>query len=59
MTALERAALALYNSRKAYLKFPPHGLDCQGAYYILRDVPVLRAFRNACAEHIKKARKRK
>ena len=37
MTALERAALTLYNSRKAYLKYKPNGFDCQGAYYILRD----------------------
>ena len=55
MTALERAALTLYNSRKAYLKYKPNGFDCQGAYYILRDSRVLRTFRKLCAQHIKKA----
>jgi len=48
---LERAAMRLWNSRKAYLKASPHGWDCQGKYWIIRDTAPMREFRRACVAH--------
>lgn len=48
---LERATMRLWNSRRAYLKYPPHGFDCEGEYWILRNTTVIKAWRKACTDH--------
>ena len=63
MTAKQRdrlalASLALWNSRKAYLQHSPHGLDCQGEYYILRaNIRAFQEWRRACAAAKREKRK--
>lgn len=44
-----KAAMRLWNSRRAYLQRSPHGLDCEGEYWIVRDTAPMREYRRACA----------
>mgnify|MGYP001589213439 CR=1 FL=1 len=52
MTKEERrvidAAMRLWNSRASYLQNTPHGMDCQGEYWIIRNNAPMREYRRAC-----------
>lgn len=52
-----RAAVQLWNSRRAYLKHAPHGFDCEGEYWIIRNTMPIRIFRRACAALAERGRK--